>query len=74
MPVLLISSCLHDFAWRGGMGRVSALESMRACNDGGVRVVQVSKIDPSTPQEDAKAHLADKISTFIQARTVPAPN
>ena len=39
----------------------------------GIRGWQVSKIDPSTPQEDAKAHLADKISTFIQARTVPAP-
>lgn len=27
---------------------------------------QVSKIDPGMPQEDAKAHLADKISGFIQ--------
>ena len=32
---------------------------------------QVSKIDPSMPEEDAKAHLADKISGFVQARVAP---
>jgi len=35
---------------------------------------QVSKIDPGMPQEEAKAHLADKISGFIQARRArPSP-
>ena len=32
---------------------------------------QVSKIDPSMPEEDAKAHLADKIAGFLQARVAP---
>ncbi len=36
--------------------------------------MQVSKIDPGMPQEEAKAHLADKISGFIQARRArPSP-
>ena len=29
---------------------------------------QVSKVDPGMPQEEAKAHLIDKIDTYIQAR------
>lgn len=29
---------------------------------------QVSKVDPSMPQEDAKAHLMSKIDTYIQVR------
>ena len=27
---------------------------------------QVSKVDPSMPQEDAKAHLMSRIDTYIQ--------
>jgi len=69
-------SCIGPLAASAVPAELVADDARRAAGRGRAprHRAQVSKIDPGMPQEEAKAHLADKISGFIQARRArPSP-